>query len=149
MASGTLYTLYICIYIGLASLTFRKKEAFHRGVAEALNISDAWASVPETGQPSNTLSEGIETALLYIKNAANNIMNPKYTRINTNSNGYISKLSQSSSGKKLLYLAGFKESVTTASNSTSSVTPSDADSAVYLTLVHKNAAILNYVAQVT
>ena len=215
--------------VGLASLTFKKKETFHRLVSEALNHTDAWvlttsspsstssssatsspsqsstttaatgaehsttsASTPTTASSAtpttttsttpassstntaamntptntpttNTLSEGIQTALLYIKNAANNIHNNKYTRINKNNKYFISKISHSISGLKLLEIAGFREvhinnsnnttatatTPTTSTNTDTSASGSDkGEKEVWLELSHRNSAILNFIAQV-
>lgn len=53
--------------IGLASLTFKKKELFQRLVADALNADGAYDS-------NHDSTDGLKTALALIRNTASDIM---------------------------------------------------------------------------
>lgn len=61
----------LLLAVGLASLTFKKKELFQRLVADALDSEGAYT---DTDEPS----EGLKTALAFIGNAAKDIMVWKY-----------------------------------------------------------------------
>lgn len=115
---------------GLASITFKKKEALYKQVDEALDNDDAWQSTSS----SVSLSDGIKTALLYISKAQGDIRNPKYRNIQTSSKIFREKIEPCDSAKMILQLSGFR----LQESSTGS----------FYELQHSNTAIFNLIVQV-
>lgn len=116
---------------GMAALTFKKKEKLHSLIDSALS-EDAWTA-------QGTLSDPVQSALLYIKNAAKDIRNNKFRVIKVQNRIFKEKIRTSSSAMRILSVAGFREN-------NSNVTDPNVDG--NLVLQHNNVAILTLLLQV-
>ena len=135
---------------GMASMTFRKKEKLYAMLDEAMidyNPKNTVTVTDATCQTNSiTSEESLKTALLYLTNAAKDIMNMKYRRISMDSKAYKEKIMGFNHSVKILEIAGFRLNQTAALSS--DATTASGSSSSILELNHKNAALLNLITQV-
>jgi len=117
-------TSQLWIMAGLANMTTKKKARIEQLVDDALDKQNT-----EDGSRTHTLSNGVKTSLLYISNAAKDILNPKFRSILTTSKGF-GVISDDVGAMELLKVAGFR------------VNPEDGEN---YSLIHNNTAVLNII----
>lgn len=138
------YTFKMVNMAGMASMTFRKKEKLYKLIENALIGYNPIATAITSDVPSTvTSSESLQTALLYINNAAKDIMNPKFRKISMESKAYKDRIAGHTHSVKLLEIAGFRNIASTAAGAAA-----NGNASAVLELNHKNAALLTLISQV-